>query len=88
MTTDAFSQIVLNWLDTARHPQDWNGYTPRLTYLPMLELLNYLRGNGFKTFIVSGGGQRLRAPMDSEQGVWHSARAGDRQQYQDEIRIA
>lgn len=55
MTTDAFNKIVAEWLATARHPRFDRLYTD-MTYLPMLELLAYLRNNGFKTFIVSGGG--------------------------------
>uniref|UniRef100_Q07SX4 Nonspecific acid phosphatase n=1 Tax=Rhodopseudomonas palustris (strain BisA53) TaxID=316055 RepID=Q07SX4_RHOP5 len=54
MTTDEFSQIVTDWLATARHPRFDRPYT-ELVYQPMLELLAYLRANGFKTFIVSGG---------------------------------
>jgi len=55
MTTDEFSQIVADWLATARHPRFDRPYT-ELVYQPMLELLDYLRAHGFKTFIVSGGG--------------------------------
>jgi phosphoglycolate phosphatase-like HAD superfamily hydrolase len=55
MTTDEFRQTVADWLATARHPRFKRAYT-ELTYAPMQELLAYLRANGFKTFIVSGGG--------------------------------
>lgn len=55
MTTDEFDQTVRDWLDTAKHPRFDRPYD-ELTYLPMVELLEYLRANGFKTFIVSGGG--------------------------------
>jgi hypothetical protein len=58
MTTDAFNKIVADWLATARHPRFNRLYT-EMVYQPMLELLAYLRGNGFKTFIVSGGGVEL-----------------------------
>lgn len=61
MTTDAFSQIVLDWLATARHPKTGRLYT-EMVYQPMLELLAYLRANGFKTFIVSGGGIEFMRP--------------------------
>ncbi len=61
MTTDAFSQIVLDWLATARHPKTGRLYT-EMVYQPMLELLAYLRTNGFKTFIVSGGGIEFMRP--------------------------
>lgn len=54
MTTDEFSAAVADWLRTARHPRFKRPYT-ELVYQPMLELLTYLRANGFKTFIVSGG---------------------------------
>jgi len=55
MTTDAFAKEVADWLATARHPRFKQPYD-RLLYQPQLELLAYLRQNGFKTFIVSGGG--------------------------------
>jgi phosphoserine phosphatase len=55
MTTDKFERIVKDWLATARHPKFRRPYTD-LVYQPMLELLDYLRANDFKTFIVSGGG--------------------------------
>jgi hypothetical protein len=55
MTADEFRSIVADWLATARHPRFKRPYT-ELTYAPMKELLAYLRANGFKTFIVSGGG--------------------------------
>ena len=55
ITTDDFTKIVADWIATARHPRFDRPYT-ELVYQPMLELLTYLRANGFKTFIVSGGG--------------------------------
>jgi phosphoserine phosphatase len=55
MTTDEFRKIVRDWLATAKHPRYGRPYT-ELAYPPMLELLAYLRANGFKTYIVSGGG--------------------------------
>jgi phosphoglycolate phosphatase-like HAD superfamily hydrolase len=55
MTTDEFAQIVKDWLAQAKHPRLKRPYTD-LVYQPMLEVLAYLRANGFKTFIVSGGG--------------------------------
>ncbi len=61
MTTDEFSTIVLDWLKTARHPRFHRPYTD-LVYQPMIELLAYLRANGFKTFIVSGGGVEFMRP--------------------------
>ena len=61
MTTTEFEQIVGDWLMTARHPRFKRPYT-ELVYQPMLELLHYLRANGFKTFIVSGGGIEFMRP--------------------------
>ncbi|HEY1910790.1 MAG TPA: HAD family hydrolase [Vicinamibacterales bacterium] len=55
ITTDEFATIVADWIRTARHPKYRKPYT-ELVFQPMLELLSYLRANGFKTFIVSGGG--------------------------------
>ncbi len=55
MTTEEFEDLVRQWLKTARHPRFNRPYTD-LVYQPMLELLAYLRANGFKTFVVSGGG--------------------------------
>jgi phosphoglycolate phosphatase-like HAD superfamily hydrolase len=55
ITTDDFDTIVGSWLATAKHPRFERPYT-ELAYQPMLELLDYLRSQGFKTFIVSGGG--------------------------------
>ena len=54
MTVDEYDRTIRAWLDTARHPKFNRPYT-ELVYQPQLELLNYLRANGFKTFIVSGG---------------------------------
>jgi phosphoglycolate phosphatase-like HAD superfamily hydrolase len=61
MTTDEFAKSVLDWIATARHPRFNRPYTD-LVYQPMLELLAYLRANGFKTFIVSGGGIEFMRP--------------------------
>jgi hypothetical protein len=61
MTTDAFAQVVTDWLATAKHPRFNRPYT-ELVYQPMLELLAYLRANGFKTYIVSGGGIEFMRP--------------------------
>jgi haloacid dehalogenase-like hydrolase len=61
MTTEEFAKIVKEWLSTARHPKFDRPYTD-LVYRPMLELLAYLRANGFKTFIVSGGGIEFMRP--------------------------
>jgi len=55
ITTDEFDTVVKDWLATTRHPRTNLPYN-KMVYQPMLELLAYLRANGFKTFIVSGGG--------------------------------
>ncbi|RWP43046.1 HAD family phosphatase [Mesorhizobium sp.] len=61
MTTEEFDEIVRNWITTAKHPKTGRPYT-EMVYQPMLELLTYLRANGFKTFIVSGGGIDFMRP--------------------------
>ena len=61
MTTVQFEQIVKDWIATAKHPKTGKLYT-EMVYQPMLELLVYLRANGFKTFIVSGGGIEFMRP--------------------------
>src|ERR1017187_7293384 len=55
MTTEEFEEMVKDWIATARHPKFKRPFT-ELVYQPMLEVLSFLRANGFKTFIVSGGG--------------------------------
>jgi phosphoglycolate phosphatase-like HAD superfamily hydrolase len=55
MTTEEFEKTVRDWITTAKHPKTGRPYS-EMVYQPMLELLAYLRANGFKTFIVSGGG--------------------------------
>jgi hypothetical protein len=61
MTTLEFEEIVTDWIATARHPKTGQPFT-EMVYQPMLELLEYLRANGFKTFIVSGGGIEFMRP--------------------------
>jgi phosphoglycolate phosphatase-like HAD superfamily hydrolase len=61
MTTTEFEKIVTNWIAEAKHPQTNCRYT-EMVYQPMLELLAFLRANGFKTFIVSGGGIEFMRP--------------------------
>lgn len=65
MTSDEFSNIVNKWLQTAKHPTLNKAYTD-LVFKPMLELLDYLRVNDFKTFIVSGGGIEFMRPWVEE----------------------
>jgi hypothetical protein len=61
MTTVEFEQIVTDWIATAKHPKTGTLFT-EMVYQPMLELLAYLRANGFKNFIVSGGGIEFMRP--------------------------
>ena len=61
MTTTEFDKIVSDWITTAKHPRSGRLFT-EMVYQPMLELLDYLRANGFKTYIVSGGGIEFMRP--------------------------
>jgi phosphoglycolate phosphatase-like HAD superfamily hydrolase len=61
MTTVEFEQIVKTWIASAKHPKTGKLFTA-MAYQPMIELLDYLRANGFKTFIVSGGGIEFMRP--------------------------
>jgi phosphoglycolate phosphatase-like HAD superfamily hydrolase len=61
ITVEDFTKTVLDWIATAQHPRFKRPYTD-LVYQPMIELLAYLRANGFKTFIVSGGGIEFMRP--------------------------
>ncbi|THK34541.1 haloacid dehalogenase-like hydrolase [Ensifer sp. MPMI2T] len=65
MTNEEFQKIASDWLATARDPRFKRPYT-ELVYQPMLELLSYLRENGFKTFIVSGGGIEFVRPWSEK----------------------
>lgn len=68
-TTEEFETRVKDWLATARHPETGLPYT-QMVYQPMLELLDYLRTHGFKTFIVSGGGiEFMRAWTEAVYGI-------------------
>lgn len=69
MTTEEFEAIVKDWFATAKHPKYKRPYT-ELVYQPMLEVLAYLRANGFKTYIVSGGGIEFMRPwMEKVYGI-------------------
>ncbi len=69
MTTEEFSKTVADWIANARHPRFNRPYTD-VVYKPMQELLEYLRANGFKTFIVSGGGvEFMRAWTEKVYGI-------------------
>jgi hypothetical protein len=68
-TQEEFAATVSDWLASAKHPQTGRLYT-EMVYQPMLELLEYLRDHGFKTFIVSGGGIEFMRPWaESVYGV-------------------
>jgi phosphoglycolate phosphatase-like HAD superfamily hydrolase len=69
MTTEEFQKAAEEWLATAKHPKTGRLYT-EMVYQPMLELLRYLRANGFKTYIVSGGGvEFIRAFSEKVYGI-------------------
>lgn len=65
MTTNQFAGIVTEWYATAKHPKTAEPVT-EMTYLPMRELLDYLRANGFITYIVSGGGVEFMRPISEK----------------------
>ena len=77
MPVEEFEADVNNWLETAKHPRWKRPYTD-LTFQPMLDVLQYLRDNGFKTYIVTGGGQDF-VRVYSRAGLWHPSRTGGRQ---------
>jgi phosphoserine phosphatase len=69
MTVAAYEKTIRDWLASARHPRFKQPYTS-MVYKPMQELLGYLRDNGFKTFIVSGGGiEFMRAWVEQAYGI-------------------
>jgi phosphoglycolate phosphatase-like HAD superfamily hydrolase len=69
MTSEEFEKVVKDWVATATHPTSGRPYT-EMVYQPMLEVLAYLRSNGFKTFIVSGGGvEFMRAFAEEAYGI-------------------
>jgi len=65
MTTGEFDQAVKEWINTATHPGTKKLYK-EMVFQPMLELLNYLRANDYKTYIVSGGGIDFMRPWTEE----------------------
>ena len=69
LTTEEFESVVRSWVATARHSQTGRRYTD-MVYQPMLELLSYMRANGYKTYIVSGGGvEFMRAFAEEVYGI-------------------
>ena len=84
-TTEEFAAIVTKWMATARHPKTGRPYT-EMVYQPMLELLAYLRANGFKTFIAPVAASSSCGPGPN--GSMESRRTGHREPRQDEVRAA
>ncbi len=85
-TTEEFADIVTRWISTARHPKTKKLYT-EMIYQPMLDLMTYLRGNGFKTYIVSGGGAEFMRPwVERVYGVPPEQVVGSRAKVKYELR--
>ena len=85
-TTEEFERIVSDWIATARHPKFNRPYT-EMVYQPMLEVLAYLRANGFKTFIVSGGGVEFMRPwVERVYGIPPEQVVGSRAKVKYEVR--
>jgi len=72
-TTEEFEQIVREWTATARHPKTGRLYT-EMVYQPCSSCLAYLRANGFKTYIVSGGGMEFMRPWTEQVYGIHPSR--------------
>jgi phosphoglycolate phosphatase-like HAD superfamily hydrolase len=69
LTIEAFQEVVKAWAATAKHPKFQRPYT-ELVYAPMLDVLKYLRANGYRTYIVTGGGQEfVRAIAEAVYGI-------------------
>ena len=85
-TTDEFEQIVKDWVTKATHPKTGRLYT-EMVYQPMREVIDYLRANGFKTFIVSGGGVEFMRPwVDEVYGIPPEQVVGSRIKMKYEVR--
>jgi hypothetical protein len=85
-TTDEFDTIVREWIASARHPGTQRLYT-EMVYQPMLEVLAYLRANGFKTYIVSGGGVEFMRPwVERVYGIPPEQVVGSRAKMRYEVR--
>lgn len=86
MTSEEFTQLVADWIATAKHPKTGKKFT-EMVYQPMLELMAFLRSNGFKTFIVSGGGvEFMRAWAEPVYGIPPEQIIGSRIKTQFELR--
>ena len=85
-TTEEFAAIVTHWIGTARHPKTGRPYT-EMVYQPMLEVLSYLRANGFKTYVVSGGGVEFMRPwVERVYGIPPEQVVGSRAKVRYEVR--
>ena len=85
MSVDEFQADVKNWLETARDPR-WKRPYAELTYLPMIEVLKYLCANGYRTYIVTGGGQDF-VRVYSEEVYGIPPRAGGWYNGRDQVRL-
>jgi len=86
MTIEEFDAVVREWITTARHPTAKVPYT-QMTFQPMVEVLDYLRANGFKTFIVSGGGTEFMRPwVEQAYGIPPEQVVGSRGKLKYEVR--
>ena len=85
-TTVEFEQVVKDWVTTAKHPKTGRLYT-EMVYQPMREVLDYLRRNGFKTYIVSGGGVEFMRPwVNRVYGIPPEQVVGSRIRMKDQVR--
>src|SRR5262245_9204411 len=85
MTVEEFSGVVTDWTGSARHPKTGRLYT-EMFFQPMLEVLSFLRANGFKTFIVSGGGVEFMRPwVERVYGIPPEQVVGSRGKYKYEV---
>jgi phosphoglycolate phosphatase-like HAD superfamily hydrolase len=85
-TTGEFEQIVQEWVKTAKHPKTGRLYI-EMVYQPMIEVLDYLRANGFKTYIVSGGGVEFMRPwVEDVYGIPPEQVIGSRSKMKYEVR--
>jgi phosphoglycolate phosphatase-like HAD superfamily hydrolase len=86
ITTDEFERVVTDWMASARHPITKRAYN-QMVYQPMLEVLTYLRANGYKTFVVSGGGVEFMRPwMERTYGIPPEQVVGSRVKVKYEVR--
>jgi len=86
ITTDEFETVVTDWLASARHPISKRPYD-QMVYQPMLDVLAYLRANGYKTFIVSGGGVEFMRPwVEQAYGIPPEQVVGSRAKVKYEVR--